>query len=201
MPEPAPSEPESPSNTPPGASGATTLIMALLLASLAMGLGAVLVFYFVMRARTAAWPPPGSPPLPRGLWLSTALILASSGTMHAAWRGIHRGQVATLGSMMSATLLLAVGFLVSQVVNWGLAVAANLPPGANMYAITFYLLTGLHGLHVLGGLVPLTVVTGRALTGRYNAANCAGVGYCAMYWHFVDAAWLVMFAALMIGQH
>jgi cytochrome c oxidase subunit 3 len=177
------------------------LIMVLLLASLAMGLGALLVFYFTMRSRAEVWPPPGSPPLPRGLWLSTALLLASSGTMHAAWRGIRRGQLGTLRGMMIATTVLAIAFLVNQVVNWGVAVAAHLPPGLNMYAITFYLLTGLHGLHVLGGLVPLGLVTGRALARRYTAANCAGVGYCALYWHFVDGVWLVLFGALVIGQH
>jgi cytochrome c oxidase subunit 3 len=182
---------------PPGNS-AGDLIMLLLLASLAMGLAAVVVFYLIMRKDADAWPPPGTPALPAGLWLSTGLILAASGTMHAARRAAARGATRTLQRTLVATLVLAVGFIISQVANWWLALVAQMPPDLNMFALTFYLMTGLHGLHVVGGLVPLGFVTVKAFRSRYTPTNHAGVKWCAWYWHFVDLVWLVMFALLLL---
>lgn len=175
------------------------MLMVLLLASLAMGLGAILAFYFIMWANAPQWPPPDTPPLPIGLWLSTALIVSSSITMHLALAAAKRGAGRRLTAMMLFTLLLAMAFIVSQVVNWWLAYAAQMPPDRNMYALTFYLLTGLHGLHIVGGLIPLTIVSAKAAGGRYTPDNHAGVGYCAMYWHFVDVVWLVMFVSLLVA--
>lgn len=171
--------------------------MALFLASLAMGLGAVIVFYIIMWQRAPVWPPPGTPSLPRGLWLSTALLLAASGTLHAALRSVRRNQRFALRTWLAFTLVLAIGFLVSQIASWGVAVAAHMPPGLNMFAITFYLLTGLHGLHIIGGLVPLLIVNVRASRGRYSPTDHAGLTYCALYWHFLDIVWLVMFGLLV----
>lgn len=176
------------------------LIMRLFLVSLSMAFGAVLMFYFVMRARAPIWPPPGTPALPLGLWLSTTIILASSVTMHVAVRGARRDRQTMLCAAMLATLLLAVAFLVSQTVNWLLAVAAKMPPGASMFAITFYLLTGLHALHIAAGLVPLSVVTVRAFRGRYSPASSAGVALCATFWHFVDVIWVIIFSVLQLSQ-
>lgn len=172
------------------------LILLLFLASLSMGFGALIVAYIVLRAQSETWPPPGTPPLPAGLWLSTGAILASSGTMLMATASVRRGRVRGMQLALVATLGLALVFLVSQGVNWGLAVAARMPPGLNVFSVLFYLLTGLHGAHVLGGLVPLVVTTFRAYLGRYTSERHAGLHYCALYWHFVDVVWLVLFGVL-----
>ncbi len=173
--------------------------MVLLLASLGMGLAAIIVAFFVMQAEAAAWPPPGTPPLPVGLWLSTGLIVASSGTMHAAVRAVRRNRIKPARWFVLATLLLGGAFLASQIMNWGLAYAANMPPALNMFSVLFYLFTGLHGLHILGGLVPLGIVTWRSFRGRYTPQQHNGLRFCALYWHFVDVAWVVMFAVLLLG--
>lgn len=178
----------------PGALG-----MRLLLASLAMVFAAALVGYFVVRARAELWPPPGVPVLPPTLWISTVLLLASSGTLAWARRGILRGDQRALRSGLLLTVLLGVAFLLSQTLNWFALVAANLTMRTNLYGFTFYLLTGLHALHVLGGLGPLLVAARNALAGKYGADAHAGVTYIAMYWHFLDAVWLVMFAIFLIA--
>ncbi len=180
----------------PPPSSAAPLLMALLIASLAMGLGALLVFYFVMRARLPQWPPAGTPPLPAGLWVSTALLLAVSAALHAAVRAARRDRAAAVRRLTRAALGLAAGFLISQTAVWFTAFLRQMPPHLNMYAISFYLLSGLHALHVIGGLLPLGLVTARAAQGRYTAGEHAGLRYCALYWHFVDIVWLIMFAAL-----
>jgi len=187
-----------PPATPAGLS-AGRLIMLLFLASLGMGFAAVLVFYFVMRSRATAWPPPGTPPLPAGLWLSTVLLIGTSASLLVARHSLRQERAPAAARALLIALLAGLAFLFSQIANWWLAWAANLPPGRNMFSITFYLLTGLHAAHIIGGLVPLAVVTARALRGRYSAAHHAGVTYCAMYWHFLDAVWLVIFAALLLS--
>jgi cytochrome c oxidase subunit 3 len=188
-------------NTPsPGTHvSAGPIVMLLFLASLGMGFAALIAGFFVLRHQAEVWPPPDTPPLPAWLWLSTALIVASSGSMHWAVVGARGGRPRRLQLGMVLTLALAVAFLVSQVVNWGLALAARMPPDLNMFAVLFYLFTGLHGVHILAGLVPLTVVTIGAFRGRYAPDDHAGVRYCAMFWHFVDIVWVVMFAVLLLG--
>ena len=68
----------------------------------------------------------------------------------------------------------------------------------NLYGFLFYLLTGLHALHVVGGLVPLAVTTARAWQGKYTAVAHAGVEHVALYWHFLDVIWLVLFGVLVL---
>jgi cytochrome c oxidase subunit 3 len=172
--------------------------MRILLLSLSMLFAASLAGMVVVRSHAAAWPPAGTPSLPGGLWLSTLLILASSATIAWALRGIGRGDAAVLKIGLGATLLLGVGFLISQTFNWFVLVAENVTPRLNLFAFTFYLLTVLHALHVVGGLVPLGVVTGRAWRGVYSSDFHPGVRYVATYWHFLDVIWLVLFTVLFL---
>lgn len=172
--------------------------MRVLLLSLSMLFGASLVGMLVVRSSAEAWPPPGMPALPGGLWISTLLIIASSGTIAWALRGIGRGDVGILRKGLTATLALGLAFLASQTLNWFALVAQNVTPRANLFAFTFFLLTVLHALHVVGGLVPLSVVTGRAWHGAYSPGFHPGVRYVATYWHFLDVVWLVLFAALFL---
>mgnify|MGYP001766899609 CR=1 FL=1 len=182
-----------------GRAPAGMLGMRLFIASLAMVFAATLVGYLVVRARAESWPPPGVPLLPGTLWISTAILLASSVTMAWAGRGVRRGDQRALRAGLVLTSLLGVAFLVSQTLNWFALVAANLTMRTNLYGFTFYLLTGLHALHVLGGLGPLAVVTRNAFAGKYSAAAHAGVAHVSLYWHFLDAVWIVMFAVLLLA--
>ncbi len=174
--------------------------MRLLVAALSMLFAASLVAYGLIRSRAAVWPPAGMPRLPGTLWISTVLILVSSVTMQAAVRAARAGRERALRAGMLLTTLLGVLFLVSQALNWFALVAAHLTAKANLYGFTFYILTGLHAAHVVGGLIPLAVVTARAFRGRYSAEFHPGVEYCAIYWHFLDAVWVVMFAVLMLSS-
>jgi cytochrome c oxidase subunit III len=171
--------------------------MRLLVAALSMLFAAAILAYVLIRSRAPSWPPAGVPALPDTLWISTALMVASSVTMQVARRAARTGREGALRAGMAATTILGVLFLVSQTLNWFALVAAHLTAKTDLYGFTFYILTGLHAAHVVGGLVPLAVVTVRALRGRYSAASHAGVEYCAIYWHFLDVVWVVMFAILM----
>ena len=172
--------------------------MRLLLAALAVLFAASVTGLLVVRSNAAVWPPPGVPELPRGLWLSTLLILAASAAIHWGLTGIRRGDAQRLRRGLALTALLGLGFLASQTVSWFALVAVNLTAKTNLYGFTFYLLTGLHALHVVGGLVPLGLVTARAWRGRYSAASYEGVEYTATYWHFLDVIWLILWVVLLL---
>jgi cytochrome c oxidase subunit 3 len=94
--------------------------------------------------------------------------------------------------------VLALAFLSVQLWNWWGLIRLHVTAASNLYAFTFFMLTGLHAAHVVGGVVLLAVVLGRALGGRYGSGRHAGVTYAAMYWHFLDAIWLLLFAVLVV---
>lgn len=173
--------------------------MRLLLLSLGMLFAASLAGYFWVRASAEAWPPAGMPTLPEGLWASTMLIVLSSVSVQWALAGARRGAQGAMRLGLLLTTLLGLGFLASQTVNWFALVASDFTPQSNLYAFTFFLLTALHAAHVIGGLVPLAIVTTRAWQGRYGPSAHAGVEYVTTYWHFLGAVWLVLFVVLFLA--
>jgi cytochrome c oxidase subunit 3 len=173
--------------------------MKILVLALSMLFAASILGYLVIRFRAPSWPPPGVPRLPGTLWISTLIIVISSFTMQAAVRAVREDRQRALRTSMLLTALLGVAFLVSQTLNWFALVAANLTAKTNLYGFTFFMLTGLHAAHVVGGLIPLGIVTVRAFRGRYSSGFRPGVEYCAIYWHFLAAVWLVLFALLELA--
>ena len=178
--------------------GAGVLGMWVFLATLTVLFIASIVGYLVVRLRATDWPPPGMPRLPAGLWLATLVLLAGSVTIHRALRSIRLGDRAALIRWLQATLALAVVFLSVQSWNWWGLIRLHLTAASNLYAFTFFMLTGLHAAHVIGGIALLAIVLVRSLRGRYGSDRHGGVTYAAMYWHFLDAIWLVLFAVMVV---
>jgi len=125
--------------------------------------------------------------LPWQLWLSTALLVAGSVLLqraHATTRG------AAARSLLLAGGACAIAFLAVQGWAWQSLQAANVVLASNPVASFFYLLTALHGVHVLGGLVAW------AMTLRAGPAHAAWrIALCARYWHFLLAVWVALFAS------
>ncbi len=192
----------SPFSSPKAEVAAGTLGMRLFLLSLAVLFGASIIGYVSIRV-LAINDPLDMPPLPRGLWLSTVLLLVSSVTMQHAVVAARRGRIPAMRAELAVTTALAAAFLAVQAVCWAAwaePMRAAIGQTEQRYLLTaFYVLTGLHALHVLGGLVPLTIITKRAAAGRYTPERHAGIVYTAMYWHFLDGMWLVIFITLLIG--
>lgn len=189
----------TPPRRPAAPVSAAPLGMWVFLASLTMLFAASLVGYLVVRARAETWRPEGVPNLPAGLWVSTAVIVLCSVAIHRAVVAIRNGRQQALVAALLATLALGVGFLVLQAFNWLQLWVADVTPRRGLYGFTFYVLTGLHAVHVVGGLVPLAFTIWRAVRGRYTWAAHTGVRTVAMYWHFLDVVWIVMFIALWSG--
>ncbi len=179
--------------------------MRLFLLSLAVLFAACVAGYVVIWWQARAQEMPDLPPLPAGLWLSTVLLVASSGTIQWALHSARRGRQSQLQFGLLATTILGFGFLAVQVycwIAWARPLTDTLTNLQKLYLLTsFYVLTGVHAMHVIGGLIPLMVVTVRAVRGRYSADHHPGVQYCTTYWHFLDGVWLILFATLMIGMN
>ncbi|MGC8559547.1 MAG: cytochrome c oxidase subunit 3 [Phycisphaerae bacterium] len=162
--------------------------------------------------------------LPDGLWLSTLILLASSVTMHVAKKNITQDHDRTCAHWLTATLILGLAFLAMQVVNWlalngqlhqsqhavsaislvgqskvgGLSRADAAVVERHVLFVAFYMFTVLHALHVIAGLIPLGVVNIKAYKGRYSCNYYPGIRYINIYWHFLDAIWLVIFVTLLL---
>jgi cytochrome c oxidase subunit 3 len=184
---------ESPA--PPG-SGA--LALNLVLMALGMFFAASVVGFLLIRARQPEWPPAGSPPLPGGLWLATLVLVAGSVAAPLALGAIRKGSQRGLRIGVAATLALTVLFLAVQAMNWSELAREGLTPGRNLYGFAFYMLTGLHAAHVVGGLVVLVLVGSKAFRGGYSAGYHPGVRSAAVYTHFLTVVWIVMFGIVFL---
>ncbi|MEE4270084.1 MAG: cytochrome c oxidase subunit 3 [Thermoanaerobaculales bacterium] len=172
--------------------------MWLFLASLSMLFGGSLVGFVVIRVQASVWPPVGSPGLPPAFWISTALLVMISAVLVLAERAADAAEASRLTHMVSMAALLAVAFVLSQVSGWARLAAASELPQNNLYLFGVYVLSFLHVLHVVGGLVPLVWVALRARRGRYTVDDHEGVTLVGMYWHFLGAVWLGILAVLVV---
>jgi cytochrome c oxidase subunit 3 len=179
-------------------SGAGTIAMGILLMSLTVLFAASTFAYLLVRSRATQWPPAGFPAIPKTLWISTVVILVSSVTVQMALGAIKRDNERGLVRMLWATFGLGLLFLVMQAANWW-EFYRSIGPDTQLrgqYLGMFYVLTGLHAAHVIGGLIPLGVVIYAAMKGRYSRNFHPGVRYSAAYWHFLDVVWVVLFSVL-----
>lgn len=179
--------------------GAGVLGMRIFLVSLGVLFLASIAGYLAVRMNAPEWRPEGSPGLPISLWLSTAVIITASVSIHRALTAARRGRQLELQRMLRTTLIIGGVFVVLQLLNWIQLLARGLGARSSLYAFTFYTLTALHWLHVIGGMVPLWLVSRRATRGAYGPDHHPGVLYCAMYWHFLDVVWIVLFGVLLVG--
>jgi len=118
-------------------------------------------------------------------------LFASSGTMVLAAR-------ARSGAWLAATMLLGAIFLIGQGSEYARLLAEGIGPGSALFGTTFFTLTGLHGLHVLAGLVALAALFAANL-GRARAVSLVAWEAVSLYWHFVDAVWVVVFSVVYLG--
>jgi len=176
--------------------GAGTMGIALFLISLSMLFIGSLVAVVLVRASADQWPPANAPALPHLLWLSTALLLGCSAAIHSALAAIRRGDRQGLERRLMGTAGLATLFLACQAVGWFQFYDAAVFE-SHLYGFSFYVLTGLHAAHVIGGIVALVVVLVMTYRGSYSRAHHTGIRNTAIYWHFLDAVWLVLFGFLL----
>lgn len=169
--------------------------MILFISSEIMFFGALLGALFSLRLKANVWPPGGSPvPDPVVAGIFTISLLASSVTQHRALHASRSRSVGSARRWMLMTLALGSIFLAGQGFEWRSLTEEGLTIASNSFGTMFFLLTGAHGLHVLGGLVTIGAAAGR-LQARRAGGTLEAV---TLYWHFVDAVWLVLYAILYL---
>lgn len=130
---------------------------------------------------------------------NTICLLSSSLTIRRAERAIEQGQIRRFGTWWALTMLLGMSFLVGTAREWTrLIVHEGLTIRTNLFGTTFYSLVGLHATHVVVGLIGLSLVMIFTLTGRVNERHAERIQVLSLYWHFVDAVWVVVFTVVYI---
>jgi len=172
--------------------------MWMFLAADAMSFGALLAGYGALRAGSTDWPVPADV---LGIQLTafmTFLLICSSVTMVLALAGIQRGDMVALKKFLALTICGGLLFLGMQAYEWthlinaGLGLTGN-KWGASLFGTTFFCITGFHGAHVTGGVIYLGTYLVRALMGRLNSGHASQIEIAALYWHFVDLVWILVF--------
>jgi cytochrome c oxidase subunit 3 len=126
-------------------------------------------------------------------------LLSSSVTIHLAVQALRRGNVSVFSQWWFATIALGATFLYGTATEWHrLIYREGLTISTNLFGTTYYSLVGLHGFHVVVGLLCLGSVMSFALLGRVQPKHAYRVDVLSLYWHFVDAVWVVVFTVVYI---
>ena len=129
----------------------------------------------------------------------TICLLSSSFFIYLAEHAIDRGRMGTFKLWWAVTIVLGLIFIIGTGVEWYKLIAhEHLTIATNLFGTTFYSLVGLHASHVIVGLIMLLVTLAFALTGKLNPTHAERVKVLALYWHFVDAVWVVVFTVVYI---
>ncbi len=154
---------------------------------------ALLISAYFMRMQVADW---AQMPAPKLLWFNTGVLILSSVALQYAQVAARRGRIEDVKYGLIAGGLFAFTFLVGQLLAWQQLNAEGYFLATNPANAFFYLLTGVHGLHLLGGLVALGRTADKVWRGFELDQVRLSVQLCAVYWHFLLALWLVLFSLL-----
>jgi len=154
---------------------------------------ALFISAYFMRMQVADW---AQMPAPKLLWFNTGVLILSSVALQYAQVAARRGRMEDVGYGLIAGGLFALTFLVGQLFAWQQLNAAGYFLATNPANAFFYLLTGVHGLHLLGGLVALALTADKVWRGFEVNQVRLSVKLCAIYWHYLLLLWLVLFTLL-----
>ena len=130
---------------------------------------------------------------------ATICLLASSLTIHVAVKLLRTGRVVAFGLSWFLTVLLGAVFLAATLREWRhLIYDDGLTIQTNLFGTTYYSLVGLHAFHVTVGLLALVTVLALTLRGNVGIQHAERTAVLAMYWHFVDVVWVVVFVVVYV---
>jgi heme/copper-type cytochrome/quinol oxidase subunit 3 len=173
--------------------------MVVLIATEAMVFLALLSAYFFVRAGARAWPPPGIPlpELHRSV-VFTVVLLGSSVPIFWMEHALGRGHMRQVAISLAIAFVMGAAFLANTAYDF-----LNQEFGfrENAYASLFWVILGLHAIHVLVGLLMSATVQVKVWTGRVTPEHHVTPEVFALYWHFVDGVWIFVFSALILSPH
>lgn len=167
-----------------------------------VGIISILMFFmalasaFLVRKGTGDWVPVHIPAL---LWLNTAILVLSSATLELARKRLAKDDRTGYRNFWLITTVLGVLFLIGQFVAWRQLNSQGIYLATNPASSFFYVFTGAHALHLLGGIVALIYVARRNFD-TAKVTRSVAVEVTSYYWHFLDALWLFLLALLYLGK-
>jgi heme/copper-type cytochrome/quinol oxidase subunit 3 len=170
----------------------------LFLASEVMLFGALFSTYILLRVGADTWPH-GELSVPLGA-VNTIILIGSSVTMVMAWASLKMNNWGRHRLFLGLTFLLALVFLVNKYFEYEEHLLAGEGPAHNTFLAIYYTLTGLHGLHIVGGMIVMGYFLGpgAGLWKRNPAQFTNRIEYTGLYWHFVDLVWIFLFPVLYL---
>ena len=149
---------------------------------------------YFMRQETADW---RTMPLPRILWVNTGLLVLGSISLQLAYGFARKNDLARVRIWLGSACVVTTGFLIGQMVAWQQLASNGFILTANPANSFFYMLTGIHGLHILGGLVALASTTTAAWDEPPVSKFQLRIELCAIYWHFLLFIWFVLLVVML----
>jgi cytochrome c oxidase subunit 3 len=170
----------------------------LFLASEVMLFGALFSTYIILRVGAAEWPH-GELNIPLGA-INTVILISSSVTMVMAWASLKMNQWGRHRLFLTLTVVLALVFLVNKYFEYSAHFATGEGPWHSTFLAIYFTMTGLHGLHILGGVIVMLYLLGpgAGLYRRNPEQFTNRIEYTGLYWHFVDLVWIFLFPVLYL---
>ncbi|HKN73610.1 MAG TPA: cytochrome c oxidase subunit 3 [Candidatus Acidoferrum sp.] len=173
---------------------ATAIVIAIV--SIVMFFMAMASAFIYTRANSNRWVPLH---LPSVIWVNTAILLLSSGAMELSRRRLALADVRQFRKLWFVATALGILFLAGQLVAWRQFVLAGFYVSTNQASSFFYIFTGLHGLHLLGGICALLYVSFRKFE-KAKVSRSVAAEVASYYWHFMDGLWVFLLALLYLGK-
>ena len=168
--------------------------MWVFLASEIMLFGAFISSYIVLRMGSPNFGVPSEEILGRGLaTFNTFVLITSSFTMVLALAAIQSNNIKRMVGYLLATSGLGLVFLIIKFFEYSHKIHEGLTISSALFGSFYYTMTGLHALHLVGGIVFIGYIIRRGLQGKYSADHHGRVEYAGLYWHFVDLVWVILF--------
>ena len=174
------------------------MLMWVFLGSECMFFGTLIATYLIYEGQSLVGPYPKDILAIPVTSVSTFALLASSLMMVLAVTAIERGNIKAFRIWILATAIMGATFIGFQVFEFNHFVQEGLTPRTNLFGSTFFTLTGFHGAHVTVGVIWLFSLFVGSLRGRVNQGNSLNVDIAALYWHFVDVVWIVIFTVVYL---
>ncbi len=160
---------------------------------------ALIVAYVTFLNRDTTGPTPAEVLSLSLVAITTTCLLSSSFTVHVAEKALHRGAVGRFKLWWAATIGLGAVFLAGTAYEWtGLIRDEGLTISTNLFGTTFYTLVGFHAFHVTAGVMAMLIIFSLAMRRKTAAGHQRAVGPVALYWHFVDGVWIVVFLVVYV---
>jgi len=138
--------------------------------------------------------------LPQSMGWNSLILVLSSVTMQWAYVSGKRDELGSVKKGLAITLVLGIAFLVGQYLSWAQMVDQNVYFVGNPAGSFMYVLTGMHGIHLISGVVFVAVVFVYSLKFQIHAKKMTMMSMCTTYWHFLDGLWLYLFIFLLLNH-